>query len=105
MELRILLLGHVLHVALCTGAIVWDRRRLDAYGKSRMWHGSTLWLVGSGLFLPPIAGLYAHVSITRRGSFWRRHGLALLAVIVAAVALELGAEGVFSLLGWSLPDG
>ena len=105
MELRVLFASHVLHVLLCTGFIVWDRRRLDGYGKSRMWHDSTLWLVGCGLFLPPIVGIYAHITSTRRGAFWRRHGLALLATVAAAVTLELCAQGLFAALGWSLPEG
>ena len=106
--LRLVLVSHLLHVLICTGAIVLDRRRLarsaDTYGASRMWRPATLWLVGCGLFLPPIIGWYAHLTITRRGSFWRRHGLALLLTIAAAIALELSAMAVFAIFGWEMPS-
>ena len=106
--LRLVLVTHLLHVLICTGAIVADRRRLgrsaDPYGASRMWRPATLWLVGCGLFLPPIIGWYAHLTITRRGSFLRRHGLALLLTIVAAIALEGSAMLVFAVFGWEMPS-
>jgi hypothetical protein len=103
MELRSLFLAHVLHVGLCTGAIVVDRRRLDAYGRARMWRASTLWLVGCGLFLPPLLGWYAHLTITRRGSFIKRHGIALLTTFLLVVLLEIMTRIAFSILDWPLP--
>jgi hypothetical protein len=102
-QLRSLFLAHVLHVGLCTGAIVVDRRRLDAYGRARMWHRSTLWLVGCGLFVPPLLGWYAHLTITRRGSFVKRHGVALLATFALLVALELLTQLAFFVLEWPFP--
>lgn len=104
-ELRSLFLAHVIHVVLCMGAILVDRRRLDAFGRARMWHRSTLWLVGSGLFLPPLLGWYAHFTITRRGSVLRRHGFALLSSALLVVALELCTQVAFYLLDWSIPIG
>ncbi len=105
--IRLVLVTHLLHVLICTGAIVVDRRRLsksaDPYGASRMWRPATLWLVGCGLFLPPIIGWYAHLTITRRGSFFRRHFIALLLTAAAAVALELSAMAVFAVFGWQMP--
>jgi FtsH-binding integral membrane protein len=92
--LREVLLVHVLHVAIFMGAIVWDRRRLrrvDPYGAARMWRPATLWLVGCGLFLPPIIGWYAHLTITRRGGFWRRHGIALLWTLGLTAVFEVSA--------------
>lgn len=105
--IRLVLVTHLLHVLICTGAILFDRARLskspDRYGAQRMWHPATLWLVGCGLFLPPILGWYAHLTITRRGSFVRRHGIALLLTAAAAVALEVSATAVFAIFGWQMP--
>ena len=105
-ELRSIALAHVLHVLICTGFIVWDRRRLarrDPYGAARMWRPATLWLVGCGFFLPPITGVYAHVVITRRGAWWRRHGLASLITLGAVILLEGSFLGLASALGWGAP--
>lgn len=87
--------------SLITGVmLVLDRRRLDAYGKARMWNQVTLVLAVSGLFLPAPLTFGAHVWVTRRPPLWRRLGLALLGVLLALVLSTLGVELVLSIYDW-----
>lgn len=80
----------------------WDRGRLDAYGRARMWNDATFRLAVGGplVGIPPTLAVGAHVWVTRRG--WKRLPLALLAAILTTVAVELLGQ----LLLWAtgLPD-
>jgi hypothetical protein len=81
-----------------TGLLLYlDRRRLDAFGKRRMWNGATMAAAVSGLFVPPPLAFGAHVWVTRRPPWWRRLLLSLLGVVVAFALTLVVSEGVLSL--------
>ncbi len=83
-----------------TGLALWlDRRRLDARGKSRMWHESTVWAAVSGLFLPPPLAFGAHVWVTRGWPWWARLPAAIGAAAALLVAVELVSELVLWVVG------
>ncbi len=106
--LQVVLAGWILP-SLVTGVLLaWDRRRLDAYGKARMWNFATLALVVSGMYLPSIfiptpVCFGAHVWVTRRGRWWGRFAKALLAAAVAMAITVLVNYAVLGALGL-LPD-
>lgn len=88
--------------AVTTGALLrWDRRRLGAEGRRRMWRDATLYLAVSGLFVPAPLTFGAHLWVTRPGPLWKRLPLALagsagaltLSVLIAyLLLLLLGVE-------------
>jgi hypothetical protein len=104
-EMLVILVGWPV-ASLVTGTLLHlDRRRLDAYGRSRMWNGATLALVVSNMFLPMIfiptpVCFGAHVWLTRRGPWWLRllKGLAgamvAMTIFLLVDILALRAVGV-----------
>jgi hypothetical protein len=103
-ELLLTLVGWVAGSGVAWLLLHVDRRRLDGYGRARMWNGATLAAAISGLFLPPMLALGAHVWVTRRPPWWRRLGLALLAVVVAGALTVLVGNLALWALGVSVPD-
>ena len=66
--------------------VLLDRRRLDAYGRGRMWHEATLHLAIGGALLgiaPPAPFVVgAHVWVTRRGPWPKRLAKAFLGSVL-----------------------
>jgi hypothetical protein len=86
--------------------LCWDRRRLGAHGKARMWNDATLTLAiaspALGLGIPPFFAIGAHVWVTREGSTASRLAKGAFALVLAYVAYALLALGALELLGLPL---
>ena len=80
------------------GALLsFDRKRLDEYGRSRMWNRATLEAAINPLIFPaPFAAFGAHVWLTRPGRWWspKRVGKGLLGAVIAYVACTAVMLGV-----------
>jgi hypothetical protein len=94
-----LLSGVAVGAALLLGDRHYLRRHPDPHGRRRMWNDVTLLFALCGLFVPPPLTYGAHVWVTRRGPWWRRALLGLVAAAVAVVLWNVLALGLFALLG------
>ena len=97
-----LLSSVIVGAALLLGDRHYLRCHRDPYGRRRMWNDVTLLFALCGLFLPPPLTYGAHVWVTRRGPWWRRALLGLLAAVVGVLLWNFLALGFLALLGVEL---
>ena len=100
-ELAAILVAMTVQPLVITSLVLADRRRLDEYGRARMWNEATLGTAMNPLLFPlPAFGLGAHVWITRPGPWWSplRLGKALVAAVLGEALAVLGMYLVLLLI-------
>jgi hypothetical protein len=94
-ELAEVLVALIVQPAIVGALLYFDRKRLDAYGRDRMWNDATLGAAVNPLVFPwPVLAFGAHVWVTRRGPWWTRLGKALLGVLVAGFSAVVAMNAV-----------